>query len=480
MSVANHGEGYSVGDFSSGMIDDQSVSNNLLPKNAVRKGVNVMFDRPVGSVTQRNGTTQLGDTMPAEIEGVYNFRSSTASYNQLLALSGGTVYYLNSSTWINLRSGYDLSKPMRFLTYLDMVVFLNGSQAVCGWSGTGGVETGGGNLDMSNFPITKFGTVLYGRLFVAGNPTNPCRLYGSSIVSAGAISWTSGYKNIEVAPNDGNGNITGLIGNGKVILIFKNRAMYRYDDSAMDFVVNIGSPAHNSIINDDSGITYFFGQGASGIGFYMTTGGYPRKLSRPIQKWIDAINPLYYDDIAAYTDGRKITWSLGGKVTVDGIDYDHACLTYNLADQTWEARNYADTFMCFSPYINASGTMYNVGGDKDGMVQYMDNGTTDNGSAIYSECEFAPVIFGDRGRSKKVDEMLVYATHFQGLRFHMKVDGGEFMPVGSITEREQFMSGLNFRGHTFWPKLTAVNSSTPFQLDGFNFTRWADEGYAGT
>lgn len=475
MNTAHHNDGYAYNEFTGGVLDDLSVSDALMPKNAVRKAVNVMFDRPRGSVSQRYGTTQLGDTMSGTILGIHDHRSSNSSYHKLLAAVGTTIKYLATATWTNTVTGLTTGLKTRFLTYLDVTAFLNGTDQSQAWTGTGAWTTTGGALDIANFPKTKYATVLNGRVFAAGNSTYPTRLYKSSIVSSLAVSWTSGNGTVDVFPNDGSGNISGLVGNGKVILIFKERSMYRYDDNSLERVAFIGCPSQESIVSDDQGVTYFFGQSTGSVGFYATTGGYPKKISRPIQRWVEAIAATNYDDVAAYTDGQKIVWYVGS-VTIGDYTYSNCCLVYNISDQTWETRNYADTFKVFAGYINSDSELTIVGGDTDGMVQTMDSGTTDNGTKIFSECEFTPITFGDRGRTKKVDEVMTYATHFQGLDFLLKTDDGPFKKVGSIDEREKHFKSLSSRGNTFYPKITAANSGEPFQFDGFNFKKWGDEG----
>ena len=231
-------------------------------------------------------------------------------------------------------------------------------------------------------------------------------------------------------------------------------------------------------MNDDNGVTYFFGQGANAVGIYATTGGYPKKLSRPIQKWIEAIDPAYYENIAGYTDGTKVVWAIGS-VTIDGITYTNTHLAYNISDQSWEMYNYADRFNVFAGYITSTGAMTILGGDTDGYVQTIGSGTTDNGTPIYSECEFAPVVFIARARRKSIPAVMTFAKNFQGLTFHMKTDDGEFHPLGSIDATDKVLSGyLPLKGNRFFPKITCVNSGTPFIFEGFCFTEIADEGYA--
>ncbi len=470
-------EPFLMADFTNGVIDDLSVADSLLPKNSVRKGINVVFDRPRGSITSRYGTTQVGSTMSATVLGLHNFRSSNTANNQLLTASGGNITYLTGGSFVNTVTGLTSGLRTRFLTYLDSVVFLNGTDAVQSWTGAGAWINSGGNLDVGGFPRGKYAAILNTRIQVAGVSGSPDTVYESSLESGGAISWSSGNRNFRVNPNDGNGNITGIKSNGSVSIIFKERGMYRYDGNSLQNLANIGTPSNESIINDDNGVTYFFGAGANGVGFYFTTAGYPSKISRPITRWVEAIASSYYGNVAGITNGVKILWFVGS-ITIGGITYANAMFVWNIADKSWEIRNYADTFRVMSSYILSDGSYSIVGGDTDFMVQTLDSGTTDNGTPIYAECEMAPLHIVTRGVNKVINEIVTYAEHFQGLKLLLKIDRGVFQSIGSIDENEKLFSNLDkFRGHTFYFKITASNSGTPFKFDGLEIPNITIEEY---
>ena len=466
-----------INDFSSGLIDNLSVSRFLTPNNAVNKAINVVFNRPRGSVRQRLGTTKLGNTISSgnTILGLHNFRSSSSANHQIIAAAGGNLYYLNSSTWTSTLTGLSTNKT-RFLTYLDSVCFLDGATALQSWDGTSGWIASAGPLDISNFPITKYAGLINTRIAAAGNSTNPDTLYISSLEAANAISWTSGNKTIRVYPNDGGGNISGLAGNGRIILVFKERGLYRYDDTELQRIGFVGTTSHESITTDDNGITYFFGQGANGVGFYMTDGGKPIKISRPIVKYIEAISPSFYSNIAAYADGEKVEWSVGS-ITINGLVYTNASLVYFPSDQTWMVFNRDDRFRVFSQYIDASGNMKVTGGDTDGMAQTINDGNTDNTVNISSECEFKPITITTSAQIKLLSEVFALATHFQGLQLHLKIDEKPFVLLGDIKNNVQNFTLNKARGHKFQFKITAINGGEPFQFDGLEIPSFINEGY---
>lgn len=467
---------YIFGDATNGILDDKSVADNLMPKNAVRFAVNCIFDYPRGAVSQREGTTVLGSAFASQVLGLHNLRSSTTGYNQLIAVYGNSVYYYDTatSTWASTTSVSTSGLKARFLTYLDNAVILNGTDSPKCWTGTGGWSSSGGDLDIGNFPVGKYADILNTRIYTVGVSSAPDTVYCSSLESGGAISWSSGTKNFRVYPNDGKGNITGLKSNGKIMLIFKERGIYRYDDYQLDFLAPVGTPSYESIVSDDNGITYFFGQSAGGVGFYMTSGALPQKISRMITMIVEAISPSYYTNVAGFTDGQSVYWSIGS-VTLDGITYSNAWVVWNIADKSWEFRNYADRYTVFSPYITTTGALTIVGGDTDGNVQTIDSGNTDNSTPIEAMCDWGSTIFTTRGRTKVVNEVVTLAKNYQGLSFLLKVDDGEYEKIGSIDRAEKVHS-LKMRGNKFYFRISSVNSGTPFQFDGFECWDVTDEG----
>lgn len=471
-------------DFSSGLIDDQSVSDSLLPVNAVRKAINVVFDDPVGSVAQRKGITIIGNQISASknVIGLYNFRDSGSGVNhQLIAVVNGTIYKLVGATWTGITSGLSATAKMRFVTFLDEVIALNGSDAPRRWDGgAGAFATSGGNCDIANFPTTKAAITFNSKIYAIGNPNHPSRLYNSSTASsAGTISWTSGNDATDINPDDGDGDLTSIATNGTVIMLFKERSMYRWNGAGGDpnRVVNVGTTSHESVQSVGKGLVYFFGQTSGAVGVYRTDGGQPVIISKGIKKWINAISSSNYANIAASYDDDHYYLSVGD-VTVDGTTYNNCSYVFTFSSNAWTVFSHPSEFKVHAPYINGTAATIVVG-DDNGQIFTLNSGTDDNGTAIASECEFAPDTFGDRGKEKMINEMMVYSKQYTGLQFLMKADSGNFLVLDSIKSTEQRIGGLPvLQGRRMFPKIIASNSQTRWIFDGFEYTNVnVTEGY---
>ena len=475
-------------DFSSGMIDDGAVSDSLLPRNAVRKAINCVFDNPRGSVAGRLGSTRIGQNLSNRIRGVYNFRDAgTGTNHQLLATNNlGTTYYYDGANLVATLAGDTAALKTRFVTFLDLVARLNGTDAARSWNGDTAVSwaAAGGALDVGNWPtLSRFAVVFNSRVYTAGSTANQDTLSYSSIPSSGAISWTSGNGSLQVNPNDGDSGITGLGTNGTVLLVFKRNSLYRWDGQATfaNKVISIGTPSNESIAAHDSGWVYFFGIGKNSVGVYRTSGGYPQKISLNISKWMEAISVSNYDDVAGFADDDHYYLSVGS-VTVDGQTYTNAWFVYTISLQCWHIENHAQSFKVFAGYIDSNNNLTTVGGDTAGNVQTINSGTTDNTTAISAECEFAPILFTTRSHTKTVSRLTTYANFFQGLKFFLKIDQSDFKELGEIKKTEQNFTGFYnysglFRGKRFFPKISVANSNVAWQFDGFEFQEIIDEGY---
>src|SRR3990167_11374555 len=120
-------------DIKSGLLTEGSISEHQFPLDAVTESLNFNFDR-YGCATLRVGTTLLGNQLSGDIVGLYEFRDSgDGANNQIIAVNGTVLYYLNGSTWTSRRTGLTDGAFARFTTFLDYVWMVNGNEATAIW-----------------------------------------------------------------------------------------------------------------------------------------------------------------------------------------------------------------------------------------------------------------------------------------------------------------------------------------------------------
>jgi len=364
-------------DHSGGIVS--SINESLGLPNVVKVGINIDYDVELGSAVTRPGSALVGSQLAAgnDILGLHNFRDSDGGNHALLAainaFGGGSsvVYKVGGSTIVTMLTP---SKKMRFVSFLDSVLMLNGTDAPRSYDGSSVVTTAG-VFDLANIPFDEpsLGIEWLDRIYLIGDAANPDRLYYSSPPVSGAISWTSGNGFIDIEPEDGGG---GLVGIGKIpgfILLFKERSMKRWNfDSAFpETLIDLGTPSHESIINAGGMCAFFSASDRDTTGFYITNGGRPTPIShdrlRNIKSWVDAIPQTAHANIAGFGNSRWFKWSVGD-LTVDGVEYKNVVLKYNHILDQWSVHSYPSEFKVFSTYVDGDGNNTVVGGDDNGQV----------------------------------------------------------------------------------------------------------------
>jgi hypothetical protein len=422
-------------DMSGGMVTN--VNKNLMPKNAVALLLNCEADEEIGSAVTRLGTGIVGSQLVASMRilGLTDFRDADGSNHALLATvnaAGGAtsvVYKVGTGT---IRTGLTASKKMRFVNFLDSVLMVNGADAEASYDGSSVITTGGA-FDLANIPGSNTCSLALewlDRVYVAGDTSNPDRLYYSSTPTSGAVSWTSGNGYVDIEPEDGGGGIKGL---GKVpgyLLIFKERALKRwsFDSAFPETLIQIGTPSHESIINAGGLCAFFSASSERARGFYITNGDRPIPIShdrlRNIKKWIDAIPQANEANVAGWGDGRCFWWSIGD-VTVDGRTFNNVVVRWNRILDQWSVRTYPQEFTVFSSYVS-SGTNTVVAGDDNGQVIQIDKASTYtdyNAQPINWEVQFEEEDFGYNQVKEIADEIIVNSSNMDNARVVITHDG---------------------------------------------------------
>src|SRR3990167_1417850 len=112
-----------------GLITAGAISEYRSPMDAVTESLNFKFNR-IGAATLREGTTRLGNQLSGNILGLYEFRDDgDGSNNQVVAVNGTVLYYLDGTTWTSQLSGLTTGKKARFTTFLNFLWMVNGSDS---------------------------------------------------------------------------------------------------------------------------------------------------------------------------------------------------------------------------------------------------------------------------------------------------------------------------------------------------------------
>ncbi len=417
-------------DLSEGIL--QGVANTIVPRNSVYLGVNLVFDKKIGYALVRDGSEKIGDALTGSCNGVFNFLKTDGT-SKLLSAFGTNIYSLETATWTSRTTIANSS--VRFMTFADTVLALDGTNKKTSANGTAWVTTGG-NLDVGNMPLGKYAINFMDRVYISGVSGNLDRLSFSSLYGVpddGSISWTddtAGY--LDVDPEDGAGGIVGL---GKVpgyMLIFKKRSLHRWDGKSLypESLINIGTQSQESFTLARETIFFWNERGV-----YETNGGYPRKVSGRIQDIIDAVSSSH--DVSAWSDSDKVYFTIGD-IEIDGLSLKNCIISFNLETQTWELYSYRNDFTALGTYID--GTEKLVAGDDSGQTWILFSGSDDDGDDIGYHLQFQNLEIGHRSRIKDVAQIVVFSRYLRNGTLYGRSENKDFKTLGNIKENIQIIN----------------------------------------
>ena len=462
-------------DITIGLITEGSVSEDKMPANALTESLNFHFDR-LGSATLRKGTTLLGNALGNSCLGLYEFRDSgSGSNNQVMQVNGTVLYYLSAGTWTSKRTGLTASAKARFTTFLDFVWMVNGVDATAIWDGNPS-DSFVTNGNASGAPIGAFIENYRSRVWIAGNPTYPDRLYFSSLPSAVTtpiVTWNTDVSTgnwIDISPSDGE-NITCIKRTMLSLLVFKNNHIYRVysiSETEPDPKINLGTYSAESVVETKDGI-YFHHP----IGFYKYNylrHGSVQELSKPIQDIVDNITAANYSKIAGWTDGDHIYWSVGS-VTIRGVTFNNLVVRYTVSSKAWTHYTYPNQ-MLFSSSYNDGSTLYKLVGDSTGNILKMNTGKTDNGTPIaYSAVHHWENFDGLLSTQKTISALLVAHDGGTGSNVSYQIAGDVANDwTKSIGQLKQFDTGFKsfiIKATKMRVRLSGQSSGEPFVYKGF-------------
>lgn len=425
----------------SGLINDGAVGENERPETSVMESINFHFDA-IGTATLRKGSSMLGNnpTGTAILGMHYHVDTIGSPTNtQMIMVSGTAAYYLVGSTWTSIRTGLSAGQKARFVTYLNYVFMVNGTEATEVWTGSTS-DTFGSGGNASGAPIGSYIDNFRSRVWIAGNATYPDRLYYSSVptsVTTPVVTWSTDVATgqwIDISPSDGD-TITGLQRFRQWLIVFKTNRLYRVFDIGQvdpDPYYAVGTSSQESVIETKAGVFFHH---SSGI-FQFNVYGIVQEVSRPIWDIIRAIPSSYYPSVAGWleADGDHVVWSVG-TVTIAGVTYTNLHVRYTISTMTWTHYTYPTpmvTAVRRQPFYTDGVNQYATTGDNAGNLFTMNVGVTDNNK---------PIPYSLIHRWDNIDGLLSTRKNIMTANFSHY--GGAESKVAFQTEDNAFGAALN-------------------------------------
>lgn len=478
--MATNEQSIQVRDFSRGTV--RTVQNSIVAPNSVKLALNMDSDIELGSLISRLGTDRIGTqaVASAACKGLHYFRDTVGSGHKLFGVFSDGV---NNDIYDMLTGTKSLEDDTvglktRFCTYLDSCVRVNGTDAVKSWNGSAWVSSGG-TFDEADMPIGKVVIEWKDRIYTAGVSTAPDILYYSTVADPDArtVSWTisaddpDSAGNIPIEQEDGGGGITALEKVPGYLLIFKERSMKRWDGSSTypDDLINVGAPSQEAVCRG-RGMVFVINQ----YGIYVTNGGYPERISKPVQDFIDAIPAANLSSLCSFCD-EVYAYFFIGDVTVDGNDYTNIMLRYSIDSRTFDIYSYPQhDFQVFAWYLSSNQKVI-LGGDSNGQAIQINTGYSDYASTVKPinwTLETHDLDFGDRSKMKEVTGFVVYSENISNGQVMYRSDSKneyDWKSIRNITNPVEEIDSYKAKGHWFNYKMTGTTDSGRAKILGYAF-----------
>lgn len=475
--------------FNNGVVLDTVVDEYVAPEGSCSFAMNVHFDR-MGAVQSRPGTTRLGgdeikDAGADVILGLHQFLDEGAGTdNQVVAGHKTKVYYLNgSSAWTPILSGLTDGKKQSFNNFLDYVWFANGTDATRVWNGNTGSSfvTTGNALDA---PIVNYLENFRSRMWGANNPSNPSRVYYSSVPTAGTVLWTgsdSGY--IDVAPGDGE-DIAGVRKFSRALHVFKNNFTYRIysvDETEPDPQIFVGTYSNRSISLAKDGMYWHHS-----TGIYRLRKGedQPTEISKPIDTLIRNIPISNYTEIVSWVDADHVYFWIGDQ-TINDRDYTDVVIRWTVSTEVWTIYSYPTKFTAACTY-NSGAVLTPIVGDENGQILTFNSGESDYNSSNETE---SPINYsfetnwenlnGYRSYVKTVRAVVALHENATGAAVTIRSDKqgvSDSDELGTLKEINTGFRDVTISGSRFKMGIRGSSTGDPLTFQGFEITDWTDDG----
>jgi hypothetical protein len=356
------------------------------------EATNVYYDK--GKVLTREGYNDTSNQLAADIIGLYQYTQPDGDTWSICKTDGGKIYKMEAydGTWDEIGTGFNASIPC-FVTFVDaagasiLIMFDGGVPQK--WDGAAAAVSNLLDTGLGNAPNNKYAIVLNQRLFAAGNPTYPNRLYYTDIDDGEDWTTHGAYRTIDGDDGDA---ITGLANYAyfgadiyNKIFLTKKKKLYliNVDDANPTNWVNdlintqIGCYSHWTIQNVGMSMVFWDGwrvQALSGITLVP--------LSIQIHDELTSIQAEYRDTLqaAVWNDNNHYYLSFvpsGG--TTHTVIY-----VFDFALSAWAKWDNMKAESLGVLYDSGDETFKMCMGGSDGYLYELWNGTNDNGTAITS------------------------------------------------------------------------------------------------
>lgn len=433
---------------------DLGLDDTASPKQVDRKGASILRNwhiRNKGQLVRRDGLTQVGDTLDNPAGALYGYLRANGG-KDLMVMDGGTLKYLNGTTFDALDDGFTAGNPFWLETCAanDRLYISNEDNTTHVWDRA---------ATTLNSALTDLGNTKYqanvlrwhkNHMFFLNNLTV------GSTVYPGSIGWSAmGDPETHDTTNDridipGGGRVVTAVDQGNALVIFKERAI-QFLTGWGDTDWQITSSSSN-VAGFDEQVGCLAPRGACRVGDEVWFIDNEAQIRRIYQTDFDAfrrdiVSTKIQGTLAGINTSqlaKVVLWSSNDYVYValpNGADtHNSIVLAYDLITSKRTGKEAWETITGWTPgiltdYIPASTPVLYLADATTGKI-YEHAGDDDDGVAIDADWTSNDDDYDRPERSKRYKFGYVTGESGTGdvdVTIHASLDGAPFAQIGTLS-----------------------------------------------
>jgi len=248
------------------------------------------------------------------------------------------------------------------------------------------------------------------------------------------------------------------------LILFKQNSLHSYNRTSMTEIRGVGTSSGRSVVpfKDKGLIIYWHGSNKERTGFYMTDSVSSKRISNPIQDYIDGITAANYDNIVAWREGN-IYRAYVGDITnaARNISITNGVLELDLDSNIWSPANTHDVVKCATLYRESNVENTYIG-DDSAQVYKTPDGNSDDGEPIEWYMEKDDVYPVGSEILNTMNKIQVISRDASGVRVRYKLKNAPF----SSDENWQGLGDLKYdKTELIIPKEHSKSCGIGFRLE---------------
>ena len=393
-------------DFSQGLVT--VYPSHVIPDGASPSMNNVDLSTSVGAIVKRLGQSVLytEKTVAAlpYVSGMYQFITSAASKFIVVAANDDVYDVTGAGTYTSIFSSAGLNgADVNFATLKDLMVFVSANITTQSWTGAGASANLGGTPPSN----AKYITAFKNRLWIANSSAGNSRLHYSA--EGNPEDWTTtgitGAGFIDINDDDGD-VITGIAGVGNVLMVFKNRSIWKVVGvnppySVLPVSSIIGCVGPKSILAIDNFCLFL-----SNSGVYSVSEDRLAMMSYNIKPTIEALTSTV--KIAAVAGRSRSNYWLSYDSDADGLN-DSAYILEYISGIWFKYSNIKG-----SRFVTRDDGSLILGGSDKVIVRLQEDTSNDESTAITMTWDSKDYVLGSFAKDKQLHDLFLSAEVLSG------------------------------------------------------------------